>query len=149
VLPVAILGSRELDVAEIDVATIRLVGVEPARSSYEDVATPLADGNECDCTEEGPDGYLDLTLKFKTADVVEELINTVGDVNEGEFVVLPLTALLFDGTPREGEDCVRIVGKAPRALGAKKADVDGDGIVNIYDYALIAAYWLEHAAVDY
>ena len=113
------------------------------------MATALADGNECDCTEEGPDGYLDLTLKFKTAEVAEELINAIGDVNAGDMLVLPLSASLFDGTPIEGEDCVRIVGKAPRALAAKKADVDGDGIVNIYDYALIAAYWLEYAVVDY
>jgi hypothetical protein len=148
-LPVAILGSEELDVAEIDVAAIQLAGIGPVRSSFEDVATPLADGSECECTEEGPDGYLDLTLKFKTRQIAEEIINTVGDVNEGEFLVLPLTAALYDGTAIEGEDCVRIAGKASRALAAKKADVDGDGIVNIYDYALVAAYWLEYAVVDY
>jgi hypothetical protein len=148
-LPLALLGSEELDVSEIDVATIRLAGVEPVRSSFEDVAAPLADGSECDCTEEGSDGYLDLTLKFKARQIAEEIINTVGDVNEGEVLVLPVTGALYDGTAIEGEDCVRIAGKASRALAAKKADVDGDGIVNIYDYALIAAYWLEYAVVDY
>jgi hypothetical protein len=149
VLPVAILGWEDFDVSEIDVATVRLAGVEPVRSSFEDVATPLVDGSECDCTEEGSDGYLDLTLKFKTRQIAEQLFNTVGDVNEGEVLVLPVTGALYDGTAVEGEDCFRIAGKAPRALAAKKADVNGDGIVNIYDYALIAAYWLEYAVVDY
>jgi hypothetical protein len=149
VLPVAILGSEEFDVGEIDVASVSLAGVNPARSSYEDVASPLADGSECDCTEEGGDGFTDLTLKFKTAEVAEELLNTIGDVNKGELLVLPLTASLLDGTPIEGDDCVRIAGKVPRALAAKKADVDGDGIINIYDFAVMANYWLEYAAVDY
>jgi hypothetical protein len=149
VLPVAILGSEELDVSEVDVASVQLAGVGPVRSSYEDVATPLADGSECDCTEEGGDGLTDLTLKFKTAEVAEELLNTFGDVSIGELLVLPLTASLIDGTPIEGEDCVQIVGKTPRALAAKKADVDGDGIINIYDFAVMANYWLEYAAVDY
>ncbi|MHC4529516.1 MAG: hypothetical protein ACYS29_16700, partial [Planctomycetota bacterium] len=142
-------GSEELDVAEIDVATDKLAGIDAVRSGCEDVATPVGEGNECDCTEDGPDGYLDLTLKFKTADVAEELMNTVGEVNEGEFLVLPVTASLFDGTPIEGEDCVRVAGKSPRALAAKKADVDGNGIVNIFDYAVIASYWLEYTVVDY
>jgi hypothetical protein len=148
-LPVAILGSEELDVAEIDVATVTLAGVDPVRSSYEDVATPVADSNECDCTGEGRDGYVDLTLKFKTAEVTEELLNAIGDVNEGEVLVLALRASLFDGTPIEGEDCVVAVGKAPRALAAKKADVDGNGVVNIRDFAVMANYWLEYAVVDY
>jgi hypothetical protein len=149
VLPVAILGSEGLDVAGIDVATVQLAGVGPGRSSYEGVTMPLADGNECDCTEEGPDGYVDLTLKFKTTAVVEELMGTVGYIDKGDVLVLPLIATLYDGTPIEGEDRVRIVGKAPRALAAKKGDVDGDGIVNISDFAVIANYWLEYAVVDY
>ncbi|GAI42690.1 unnamed protein product, partial [marine sediment metagenome] len=63
VLPVAILGSEDFGVTTIDVASIRLAEVAPIRSSYEDVVTPVSDGNECECTTEGPDGYLDLTLK--------------------------------------------------------------------------------------
>ncbi len=37
VLPVAVLGSADFDVRPIDVATIRLNGVAPLRSSYGDV----------------------------------------------------------------------------------------------------------------
>ncbi|MHC4736596.1 MAG: right-handed parallel beta-helix repeat-containing protein [Planctomycetota bacterium] len=65
VLPVAVLGSEDFDVSSIDVASIRLAGVAPIRSSYEDVATPVSDSNECECSTEGPDGFPDLTLKFE------------------------------------------------------------------------------------
>ncbi len=67
VLPVAILGSEEFDVNEIDVLSIRLAGISAIRSSFEDVATPPEDVNECECSTEGSDGYLDLTLKFETS----------------------------------------------------------------------------------
>ncbi|MHC4365745.1 MAG: Kelch repeat-containing protein, partial [Planctomycetota bacterium] len=55
VLPVAILGSADFDVNQIDIASIRLADVAPIRSSYEDVATPVSDGNECDCNTAGSD----------------------------------------------------------------------------------------------
>ncbi|MHC5074340.1 MAG: integrin alpha, partial [Planctomycetota bacterium] len=72
-LPVAILGSEDLDVYDVDVASVRLAGVEAIRSSYEDVAAPVADPCDCNCTTEGPDGYLDLTLKFATEDIVDAI----------------------------------------------------------------------------
>jgi len=109
VLPVAILGSEDFDVGMIDVASIRLAGVDPNRSGYEDVATLVMDGDECECTTDGPDGYLDLTLKFKTQDIVEAL----GEVADGEELVLTLTGVLLDETPIEGEDCIRVIKKKP------------------------------------
>jgi hypothetical protein len=114
VLPVAILGSEDFDVGMIDVASIRLADVAPIRSDYEDVAAPVIDGDECKCTEEGPDDYLDLTLKFDTQGIVEAL----GEVVNGEEWVLTLTGVLSDGTSIEGEDCIRV--KKPRAKRAKK-----------------------------
>jgi hypothetical protein len=110
-LPLAILGSEDFDVTTIDVSTIRLEGVAPIRSNYEDVATPV-DGEECECTTKGPDGYLDLTLKFKTQDIVAAL----GEVVNGEVLVLTLTGELSDGTSIEGEDCIRV--KKPTAIRA-------------------------------
>ncbi|MHC4336466.1 MAG: hypothetical protein ACYSTG_00750, partial [Planctomycetota bacterium] len=80
VLPVAILGSEDFDVNAVDVASIRLAGVAPIRGSYEDVGAPVIDANDCNCTEDGPDGYLDLTLKFKTQEIVEP----IGEVNDGD-----------------------------------------------------------------
>ena len=113
-LPVAILGSEDFDVGMIDVATIRLEGVAPIRSSYEDVAAPVIDGQECECTTEGPDGYLDLTLKFRTQDIVDAL----GEVVNGEVLVLTLTGELSDEMPIVGEDCIRV--KIPKAKEPKR-----------------------------
>jgi len=109
VLPVAILGTAEFDVSTIDPATINLEGVSPLRWALEDVATPF-DGEECECTTEGPDGFMDLTIKFNT----QEIISALGDVTDGEVRPLYLTGNLmeeFGGTLIEGSDCVIIKAK--------------------------------------
>ena len=105
VLPVAILGSDDFDVLTIDPVSIRLEGIAPVRSSYEDVATPASDDVEiCECTTDGPDGYLDLTFKFN----VQEIVASLGEVNDGEELELTLTGALNDGTSIEGTDCIVI-----------------------------------------
>jgi hypothetical protein len=106
VLPVAILGTAEFDVTMVDVATLSLVGIGPIRSGYEDVATPLIDS--CDCTTDGPDGLLDLTLKFNAQDIIAVL----GDISGGEVLELQLTGETLDGTPFVGVDCVIVVGNS-------------------------------------
>jgi len=111
VLPVAILGTADFDVTQVDVTTVLLEGVSPLRWELEDVATPFEPfiGKEaCDqCTTEGPDGYLDLTLKFDT----QEIVSALGDVSDGDCVVLHLTGNLLDGMPIVGEDVVLILKK--------------------------------------
>jgi hypothetical protein len=114
VLPVAILGTDDLDVTQIDPATVRLSDVAPLRWSLRDKSTPFVPfvGKEnCeDCNKLGPDGYLDLTLKFNSLEVVAAL----GDVNDGDCIVLTLTGSLkeeFGGTPIFGEDVVVILKK--------------------------------------
>ena len=108
VLPVAILGSDELDVSNIDPQSVSLAGVSPVRWSIEDVSTPVLNSqNACDCTNEGADGFDDLTLKFKTQDIVA----VIGSVNNGDEIVLAVTGELFDGTLIEGEDCIIIKSK--------------------------------------
>jgi hypothetical protein len=99
VLPVAILGTASLDVTTIDVASLLLEGVAPVGDSIEDVATPFDPIEPCDCDTLGPDGYLDLTLKFKTQDIVAAL----GAVSDGDVIMLTLT-----GTGIMGQDCVII-----------------------------------------
>jgi hypothetical protein len=138
VLPAAILGSVDMDVLEIDPASIRVKSssVAPIRSNYEDVATPVSDPCECDCTTEGPDGFLDLTLKFKTQDIVEAL----GEVIDGELLILSLTGVLFDGTPIEGTDCIIIHGKHKPH---NKADINKDGVVDFADFAIMSDNWLQ------
>ena len=139
VLPIAVLGTEDVNVITIDPTSIRLAGVEPLRSVYEDVAGPVSDSNDCNCITDGPDGFLDLTLKFKTQRIVE----AIGDVNDGDVRVLTLTGVLFDPmpleTPIEGADCILIKGwhKAPN-----KADINKDGVVDMTDFAIISENWL-------
>jgi hypothetical protein len=107
VLPVAILGSENLDINSIDMTTIRLEGIAPIRSSFEDVAAPADAQNPCDCTTQGADGFTDLTLKFDT----QEIVNAIGEVVDGEMLQLVITGKLTDGTKIEGSDCIRIIKK--------------------------------------
>jgi hypothetical protein len=105
VLPVAILGTTDLDVHTIDIASLRLEGVSPIRSEYRDVAAPFA-GQLCECSTSGPDGFRDLMLMFATQDIVSAL----GPSPSGSRV-LTLSGTLLDGTPIQGQDCIVIVRK--------------------------------------
>jgi hypothetical protein len=108
VLPVAILGKADFDVATIDPASVALEGVAPLRWAIEDVATPVGtDAGDCGCTTAGPDGFADLTLKFGRQAIVAAL----GPVSDGDVLTLRLTANLSDGMPIEGTDCVIIRSK--------------------------------------
>jgi hypothetical protein len=106
VLPVAILGTEYFDVSDVDVGAVRLAGVAPIRFNYADVATPF-EGELCDCHELGPDGYLDLTLKFDT----QEVLDALGEVEDGDVLELILTGEGVVGIPIEGSDCIRIIKK--------------------------------------
>ena len=114
VLPIAILGTEGFDVTQVDPPSVELEGVAPLRWALEDVATPfepfIGKEDAYDCTEQGPDGDLDLTLNFKAQEVVAAL----GEVQDGDVLVLQLTGNLmedFGGTPIAGEDVVWILKK--------------------------------------
>ena len=108
VLPVAVLGTANLNVNDIEVSTVQLEGVAPLRSDIEDVAAPVTNRqHECDCTSNGADGFDDLTLKFD----IQAIVNAIGSLNDGDQVILTLTGNLEDGTSIEGVDCVLIKNK--------------------------------------
>ena len=112
VLTVAILGTEDFDVTQIDPASIRLEGVSPLRWNWEDVATPFEPfiGKEdcmMDCHELGPDGLMDLTLKFD----IQEVIAALGDVEDEDCLTLILTGFLFGGMDIVGEDVIIIIEK--------------------------------------
>lgn len=114
VLPVAIVGTEEFDVSKVDPASVRLEGVAPLRWSLEDVCTPylplLGKEGRLACTEEGPDGYTDLTLKFDHL----QIAGALGDVADGDEFTLTLKGSLleeFGGGPILGEDIVVILKK--------------------------------------
>jgi hypothetical protein len=114
-LPMAVLGTMDYDVAMIDESSLRLarvdgVGgeVEPHNAVYEDVATPF-DGEPCDCHDMGGDGIVDLLLMFRTPDVVDML--DLDGMSHGDVVELVVTGTLLDGTAFEAYDCIRTVGR--------------------------------------
>ncbi len=104
-LPVAILGTVDLDVEDIDVATLGISVVRPARSVIEDVATPTG-LDPCDCLALSGDGTDDLVLKFRT----QEIVDILPAFQNGDVIPLTLTGALTDGTAFEGIDCVVIKG---------------------------------------
>jgi hypothetical protein len=111
VLPAAILGTFDFDVTQVDIASVYLEGVNPLRSAIADVATPFQSfgglqdpPDPLDCTTEGPDGFDDLILKFKSQDVVSAL----GTPSDGDVLFLTLTGNLKDGSPIQFQDVVVI-----------------------------------------
>ena len=104
--PVAIFGSLEFDVTQIDIATLRFGDAEVkvvgksdrALCSYEDTGSfdPLA------FDKLGyPDGYTDLVCHFVTADMAE--------LDAGEGITIKVMGELYDGTEFEGFDIVKVV----------------------------------------
>jgi len=111
VLPVAILGTDQFDVYDIDPGTVMLEGVSPLRSNLEDVSRPVTDpADTCDCTSRGGDGYTDMTFKFDTQDIVDALEAQMPFV-DGETRILTITGMTHVGVPIEGTDCVVILHK--------------------------------------
>ena len=131
VLPVAILGTSDLDVTTIKPETVTLNGVlilskqedplkmkkkikilvsklSPLRSSLEDVGTPyepfVGKIDPYQCNDLGPDGHLDLVFKFDTQAIAASL----SDVEDKEVITLQLRGQLLDGTEISGEDVVII-----------------------------------------
>ena len=141
VLPVAVLGTEEFDVSTIDPTSVRLAGVDAIRSSYEDVARPASEPCDCNCTTDGPDGFLDLTLKFKTQEIVE----AIGEVNDSDVLSLTLTGVLFEERPIEGADCILVRGKYKPF---NKADINKDGVVDLRDFSIFAENWLKSSIVE-
>jgi hypothetical protein len=108
VTPVAILGTADFDVTQVDAASMMLEGVAPAMWAYEDVSTPVAPGGGlCECTTAGPDGFMDLTLKYDTPELAMALYPVV----DQQTRVLTIRGTMVDGAPIMGQDCVRIIWK--------------------------------------
>jgi glucose/arabinose dehydrogenase len=134
VLPVALVGTANFDVAQVDLSTVRLkradgVGGEVApnegppgpHSVIADVAT-LFVGQECGCSNGAGDGTDDLLLKFRSDEVTEVL--QLSELSSGALVPLVVTGSLIDGTTfTSSSDCVRLVppGSPPGVLGVVSA----------------------------
>lgn len=109
VISVAVLGMPSLDVSTIDPASVRLDGVAPIRWAVEDVGTPyrpfVGKEDAYACHELYGDDIPDLTLKFNKQEIVE----TIGNVERGDVLVMQLTGAFEDGILFEGEDVMVVV----------------------------------------
>lgn len=122
VTPAALLGSDSVDVRQIEASTLRLEGVPPLRYNYDDVSRPGPDV-ECGCSSEGPDGYLDMTLKFDTP----TLIAALGPVTDREVRTVTLTGVFKDGSRFTATDCILIIDQDTHTGGGgDNGDHDAD-----------------------
>jgi hypothetical protein len=100
---VMVLGTDALDVGEVDVASIRVEGLEPVRTAYRDRGTP----GQCRGL---PDGVLDLVVVMKA----DELLTALGDrgipMLHGMRVSVQVEGLLHDGSGFAGRDDVLLKG---------------------------------------
>jgi len=143
VLPLAILGSPEMNVMDIDVASVSLGGVSPIGSSYEDVAGPSSDSNACACTCRGPDGHIDLNLKFRTEEIAAGLFVEQQQLVKKQILTLSLTGTFVNGSGMVGTDCIVLVGNVPKWLSAMNSDINKDSSVDLLDLAELSRYWME------
>ena len=138
-LPIALLGTDDFDVLEIDYATLQLSredevggGVAPLEGPpgphtvFADAGTPF-DGELCDCHELEGDGILDLLMKFSTPDVVDVL--ELDALEAGTFVTLVVSGQLQDGTAFSASDFIKLV---------PPGDLDSDLDVDAIDFSMFA-----------
>ena len=92
-LTIAVCGTDELDVSNVDPKTVQLAGVPAWHWKQKD-------SHLC---PDGKDGVVDLVLKFKNREVVEALEDSRGELADVQEVELALTGNLHDGTSFGGE----------------------------------------------
>jgi hypothetical protein len=143
VLPVAILGTDNFDINDIDMETLLLEGVAPIMRGggpkVEDVAAPALDSGECACTKAGPDGLSDLTMKFAAQDIA----SAISPGEPGETRALTMTGMLLDGTPFEMQDCIVFVGpKTIPVISNNSTVILGDAVPNPFNPITRINYYL-------
>lgn len=123
VLPIAILGTEDRSVGNLDPASVRVwrandtgdsIGgnVEPLMHSYEDTATPFDHETEEGCCHElAGDGIDDLNLKFDRQALVDDLrLDEIAD-NTEIYLILTVDVMDDGGNITDtlvGQDCVRV-----------------------------------------
>lgn len=92
------------DVADINVSTIMLNDTIPAE------LRPTAIGDYDD------DGIPDLMVKFDRQAVIDLILQNYQPTGRFGTVTLTITGYLYDGTPFQGTDSIRIIMPMPRGL---------------------------------
>jgi hypothetical protein len=131
--PISILGTATFNVHDINLSTVRVGRVDGMfdtaaphegppgpHSVYEDTGTPL-DGAQCACNSAAGDGIVDLSMKFKTQDMVTAM--HLDELSTGALVPLKFTGQLSNGQAFEAFDCLRLVppGTPPGMISVKQS----------------------------
>ena len=134
VLPVAILGDKDLKVSSIDPKSINLTrdggtdGVKPIRSSIADVASPSTKTCSCGLISGREDRKPDLDLKFDSQEVVKKL----GIKKNDGCVKVTITGVLKSSDPKvpgkaiTGSDYLRVLDSGSGTCGGD-GSMDGNG----------------------
>jgi hypothetical protein len=145
VVNILMTGEVDLDITALDLASVRIEradGVGSFALPYDGSVGPsivFADVNQpndqdvgngpgqvpCSCNDENtPDGILDVTIPFRTDDLVAAL--ELDGLPYGTEVTLSLTGEFADGTPFIAADCVALVGTpGPPGMLTLGAEVNG------------------------
>jgi hypothetical protein len=129
-LPVAVLGTMDLEVRDIDPGTVRLtrdgssVECEPVTWRYADVGMPVV-GSAPDCNNPHGDGLDDLVMEFPIRDLVTAL-DLAGKA--GESIPLILRGKILTGREIEGFDNVVVLEGAPEDVRRDEVGFVGDAL---------------------
>ncbi|MBB6402359.1 hypothetical protein HNP92_001681 [Methanococcus maripaludis] len=117
VQPMAIAGSEEFDVYDINISTLKIgicvngeftefEGVAPLRWEYDDVTENYIpeEGEPC-CIVTNPDGITDLSMKYDTQELVEAGLE---DYEKNDELCLCIKGTTYDGEQFVGRDCIII-----------------------------------------
>ncbi|UCH83712.1 MAG: hypothetical protein JSW50_14880 [Candidatus Latescibacterota bacterium] len=103
-ITVALVGTEEFDVEDVDITSLYLGNAAPTRVQYRDVSRP-GPGGDCSCSDEGGDGLEDMLLQFK----IQDLLPDPAGVADGETRRVTLTGAFKTGASFEATNCVEFV----------------------------------------
>ncbi len=110
-LPVAILGSQELNVSDIDPATVELIGVGANQRHIKirdlRLAVPFQGRKREHCHAGNRDGFDDLILQFPADDLIDALGGSEA-LHHGQQISLALAGKLRNGQGVTGSDTITI-----------------------------------------
>lgn len=102
ILRAALVGSDDFDVRQIDIASVNFQGIVPFNIEFKDVTRPVLENESCACTEDGPDGLMDLTFKCQKKDVALLLEGVAPD----DKFTLTATGRMHNGSLFRATDCL-------------------------------------------
>jgi len=137
VIPIALFGSSDFDVEQVDISSLVLFradgeggmaspheGPPGPHTTLGDIGAaglPGEEGEDCACRESlsEADGFMDLVMKFNTANVMHQL--ELDEFERGTQVELMLSGYMLDGSEFSASDCVRVLSwKNPGRRGGRR-----------------------------